>query len=69
MRRGHVVGVAGFAVAAQLKAAGFAIGEAFQHCETAGFAERQADAIRIERPAWLRRDQLQGIEAEQNAAA
>ena len=72
VRRRHVVGVAGFAVAAQLQFAGAArdIGiDTFEHGEATGLAQRQADAVGVERFARLGRHQLQCVEAEQHAAA
>ena len=72
MRRRHVVGVAGFAIAAQLHVAvAAAVGgmTALEHRKAAGFAEREPIAGRVERPARLRRHQSQRIEAVQHAAA
>ena len=54
MRRGHVVRVAGFAVATQLQSA-FAGSRALQQRVTAGLAQRESVAARIERAAGLPR--------------
>jgi len=68
MRRGHVVRVAGFAIAAQLQSA-FVVDRAFQRRESAGFAQRQAVAACVERAARQRRHQAERVEAVQHAAA
>ena len=68
MRRGHVVRVAGFAVAEQLQRVA-RLARAFEQGEAARLAEREAVARGIERSARLRRHQPQRVEAEQHAAA
>ena len=70
MRRRHVMRVAGFAVAEQGEAvAGRRRRRAFEQGEAGRFADADAVALGVERPAGIGRDQLQGVEAEQDAAA
>jgi hypothetical protein len=67
MRRRHVVRVGGFAVAEQARRARVAV--AFEQGEAGRLADRDAVAARVERPARLRRDEFERVEAEQHAAA
>ena len=69
MRRRHVVGIARFAVAEQAQRAAVAGVDALEQGEAGGLADADAAALGVERPARLGRDQLQGVEAEQHAAA
>ena len=68
MRGGHVVRVAGLAVADQPWRVGRHAG-AFQQRETGGLADRDAVARGVERAARFGRHQLQRVKAEQHAVA
>ena len=67
MRRRHVMRVARLAVAEQAKR-GLAV-VALEQGEAGRLADADAAALGVERPARLGRDELQGVEAEQDAAA
>src|SRR4029079_15807581 len=67
MRRRHVVRVRRFAVADEARRARIAV--ALDDREPGRLADRDAVARRTERPAALRGDELERVEAEQDAVA